>query len=145
MNFLLYCCFSDRFRATFKSSFAFLSKYCVHYIEPNYKLTPDNNNHSLSVDNIPFNSPHNPSNYSLNAQGANTRMPHSSNDSKHKCLVRTLSDTSQRQSQLSTPQSWKSSLFSNLKLNKRNKTNFKQTCVWQSSDTVRRFILKKSS
>ena len=32
-NFLLYCCFSDRFRTTFRSSFAFQSKYCTHYFQ----------------------------------------------------------------------------------------------------------------
>ena len=38
INFLLYCCFSDRFRATFRSNFAFLSKYCAHYIRPDCSL-----------------------------------------------------------------------------------------------------------
>jgi hypothetical protein len=50
MNFLLYCCFSDRFRSTFRSNLTFLSKYCAHYIQPKWKIKT--NNHSTSLDNL---------------------------------------------------------------------------------------------
>lgn len=62
INFLLYCCFSERFRSTFRANFAFLSKYCAHYIQPEWKPTASNNHHhqhhhhqgrhSTSIDNV---------------------------------------------------------------------------------------------
>ncbi len=60
INFLLYCCFSARFRATFQSNFSFLSKYCVHYIQPKWKPNETNHPtiHSTSIDNISNYSPH---------------------------------------------------------------------------------------
>mgnify|MGYP001077689065 FL=1 len=50
INFLLYCCFSDRFRSIFRSHFAFLSKYCAQYINPEWKTK--STKPSLSIDNL---------------------------------------------------------------------------------------------
>ncbi|CAF1482247.1 unnamed protein product [Adineta ricciae] len=36
INFVLYCCFSERFRVTFRSNFTFLSKHCAQYIKPEW-------------------------------------------------------------------------------------------------------------
>jgi hypothetical protein len=138
MNFLLYCCFSERFRSTFRSSFAFISKYCEHYIEPNWKLTTVNTNHSISLDNMSFNSPYTQSNYSLHGQPLHTRVSNMSNDVSQKYLRKTISNASQRQSQLSNKnerQSW-ITILTKCKSNKSQKMNFKQTRVWQSTDTV---------
>jgi hypothetical protein len=54
MNFLLYCCFSARFRSTFQSNFTFLSKYCAHYIQPQWEIKERNyqTTHSVSLNNI---------------------------------------------------------------------------------------------
>ncbi len=66
INFLLYCCFSDRFRSTFQSNFTFLNKYFVHHIQP--KWQPNEIDHqpkySISIDNM--------SNYSLHGNQINT-------------------------------------------------------------------------
>lgn len=137
MNFLLYCCFSERFRSTFSSSFVFLSKYCAHYFGPNWKITGDNDNkHSASLDNmsLSFTSPYNQSNYSLHGPSLNTRISNMSNDTTHICLRKTLSNASQRQSQISNQkrQSWTNILAKF----KSNKFNYKQTIVWQNSETV---------
>jgi len=44
MNFFLYCVFSERFRSTFSSHFAFLSKYCMnYYMDKNWKIVNDDN------------------------------------------------------------------------------------------------------
>ena len=55
INFLLYCCFSDRFRSTFRSNFTFLSKYCAQYVHPKWE-TPSRP-YSASVDNISTTNP----------------------------------------------------------------------------------------
>ena len=69
-NFLLYCCFSERFRSTFQSHFTFLSKYCVHYVQPQWKVNVNPPHHrqgrrSTSIDNL--------SNHSQPAPLNNTR------------------------------------------------------------------------
>lgn len=55
INFVLYCCFSDRFRSTFRSHFTFISKYCAQYIHPEWNK--GTTKHSLSVDNISATNP----------------------------------------------------------------------------------------
>ena len=84
-----------------------------------------------------FTSPYNQSNYSLHGQGLNTRISNMSNDGSQKYLRKTISNSSQRQSQLSNAkqQSW-TSIISKFKSNKNQTINFKQTHVWQSTDTV---------
>jgi hypothetical protein len=79
MNFLLYCCFSDRFRSTFRSNFTFLSKYCAHYIQPNKYQS----NHSISLDNMTC---VDHSNYSLHGNYLNIRRSHISIDINPKYL-----------------------------------------------------------
>jgi hypothetical protein len=137
MNFLLYCCFSDRFRSTFRSSFAFLSKYCAHYIHPNWKITTDENNHSISLDNTSFNFPNNQSNYSLHGPSVNTRI---SNDIGKKHLKKTSSNTSRRANE--KRQSW-TLILAKLKSNKNEKENYKQTLIRQSTETVGIIQLKR--
>ncbi len=146
MNFLLYCCFSDRFRSTFSSSFVFLSKYCAHYIGPNWKITKDDNTNSLSVENMSFYSPYNQSNSSLRGPSLNTRISNMSADISQKSVRKTLSYPSQRQSQISYQkrQSW-TTILSNFKSNKNNKTEFKQSIVWKSSETVWIIRLQKKT
>jgi hypothetical protein len=133
MNFLLYCCFSDRFRSTFSSSFTFLNKYCAHYIGPKWTITTTNNKYSISLDNMSFYDPYNQSNYSLHGPSLNTRISNISNDLSQKCLRKTLSNISQisNQRQQSLP-----SILSKFKLNKNEKNNYRQTFVRQSSQTV---------
>ncbi|CAF0821967.1 unnamed protein product [Adineta steineri] len=130
MNFLLYCCFSDRFRSTFRSSFSFLHKYCTICLEPNWKLTTDNNKYSISVDNMSSNFAYNQSNYSLHGQPVNTRISNISNDLSQKHLRKTFSNASQRQSQISNidRSSW-TSILSKFKLNRNTKSDLKQTLV----------------
>jgi hypothetical protein len=106
-------------------------------MEPKCKLTPDQNRFSGSIENLSFNCPHNQSTYSLHGQGLNARPSTMSHDSNSKRFKKTLSDGSQRQSQLSDQnhQPWRS-ILSRFKPNKKDKINLKQTLVWQSTDTV---------
>lgn len=93
INFLLYCCFSERFRLTFRSHFAFLSKYCAYYIQPEWKPTVSSNHHhhhhpqgrhSTSIDNVSTHSQQaiprqgniRLSNASLNMHGKYDRVNH---------------------------------------------------------------------
>lgn len=73
-NFFLYCCFSERFRSTFRSNFSFLSKYCAHYIQPKWKIKESSHHtkHSTSMENI--------STYSSHPHQFNTRLSNSSMD-----------------------------------------------------------------
>ncbi|CAF1079905.1 unnamed protein product [Adineta steineri] len=54
INFVLYCCFSDRFRSIFRSNFTFISKYCAQYIQPEWTRKSNNHQHTFSnsCDNI---------------------------------------------------------------------------------------------
>ncbi|UJR09874.1 hypothetical protein I4U23_014096 [Adineta vaga] len=54
INFVLYCCFSERFRSTFRSNFSFLSKYCAQYINPEWtkKSTTHRSSCMNSLDDI---------------------------------------------------------------------------------------------
>jgi hypothetical protein len=136
MNFLLYCCFSDRFRSTFSSSFVFLSKYCAQFIGPNWNITDDNKN-SVSLDNMSYNSPQTQSSYSLRRPTLNNRISNMSNDLSQKCLRKTRSDSSQRYSQTSNQKRQSFTEFSSkFKSNKNDKIRFKDTLVWQSSEKV---------
>lgn len=81
MNFLLYCCFSDRFRATFRSNFTFLSKYCAHYIQPTWKIK--SSQYPMSVDNV---SCAEQSNYSFHGNQLPTRISNISTDFTPKYL-----------------------------------------------------------
>ena len=143
INFLLYCCFSGRFRSTFKSSFAFLTKYCVHYIEPNWKLTTQATKHGASMDNVSFNVTYNQSNYSLHGPALNTRISNMSTDASQKGLKQTISNVSQLQPPIAAkppPQRW-SAILSKFSSHGRHvkgeRPDLKQTLVWQSTDTVR--------
>jgi len=137
MNFLLYCFFSDRFRSTFGSSFAFLSKYCAHYIGPKWTITKDNNTNSVSIENMACYSPYNQSNYSLRAPVLNARISNMSNDFNQKDLKNTLSNSSQRTSEILNQQRqpW-TTILSKFKSNKNNKIEFKQTLICKNSETV---------
>jgi len=79
MNFLLYCCFSDRFRSTFRSNFTFLSKYCAHYIQPKWEIKPNKtqSKNAISLDNMTC---IDHSSYSLHGNHLNTRMSNISID-----------------------------------------------------------------
>ena len=58
-NFLLYCCFSERFRSTIRLNFTFLSNCCGHYIQSKWQIKEINDHqtrHSISIDNISNNS-----------------------------------------------------------------------------------------
>lgn len=143
INFLLYCCFSGRFRSTFKSSFAFLTKYCVHYIEPNWKLTTHATKHGASMDNVSCNVTYNQSNYSLHGPALNTRISNMSTDASQRGLKQTISNASQLQLPIAAkppPQRW-TSILSKFSSHGRNvkgeRPDLKQTFVWQSTDTVR--------
>jgi hypothetical protein len=133
INFLLYCCFSERFRSTFSSSFAFLSKYCAHYMGPNWKIANNGDKHSTSLDNMSLNSPYTQSNYSLHGPPLNTRVSNMSNDLGQKSLRKTLSNTSQIN--LQKRQSW-IDLIEKFRSSKTDKHHLRQTLVWQSSETV---------
>jgi hypothetical protein len=133
MNFLLYCCFSERFRSTFGSSFAFLSKYCAHYMGPNWKITTDGNKLSTSIDNMSLNSPYTQSNYSLHGPTFNTRISNMSADLNQKFLRKTLSSTSQIADQKG--ESWMD-LLEKFRSNKTDKHHLKQALIWQSNETV---------
>ena len=143
MNFLLYCCFSDRFRSTFRSSFAFLHKYCANYIQPGWKYTSDNAKYSVSLDNMSCTYPCTPSNYSLQGQPLNARISNTSNDFSQKGTRKTFSNTSQRQSQISNlNQQLCTPILSKFKFNKNDENDFKQILVSQSTETVGIFRLK---
>ena len=81
INFLLYCCFSARFRSTFQSHFTFLSKHCARYIEPKWKANDniDRTRYSTSVDNM--------SGYSLHGNQIHTRASNISIDMNSKYLT----------------------------------------------------------
>lgn len=134
MNFLLYCCFSERFRSTFGSSFAFLTKCCAYIMGPKWTINADSNKHSVSLDNMSLNSAYNQSSYSLHGPSLNTRISNMSNDASQKYLRKTFSDTSQVINQ--KQRSW-SNLFGRLR---SKKPQFRQTMIWQSSETVRVFV-----
>ncbi|CAF4425292.1 unnamed protein product [Rotaria sp. Silwood2] len=108
INFVLYCCFSDRFRSTFSSNFSFLSKYCAPYVVANWKLKPVNNKHSISIDNMSSNYLDNHSNYSVHGQSTNPRLSNMSCEMNQKRLKRSSSNHSHKQSQISNqnPRSW---------------------------------------
>lgn len=134
MNFLLYCCFSERFRSTFGSSFAFLSKCCAYIMGPKWTITADSNKHSVSLDNMSLNSVYNQSSYSVHGPSLNTRISNMSNDVSQKYLRKTFSDSSQVINQ--KQRSW-SNFFGRLR---SKKPQLRQTLVWQSTETVR-FLL----
>jgi hypothetical protein len=100
INFVLYCCFSDRFRLTFRSSFAFLSKYCAHYMKPNRKLTQHVTTNSPSLDNMSYTMPYNQSTYSLQSTGLRMHMSNMRVNVNRMCLKKTI-DTSPSQARTS--------------------------------------------
>ncbi|CAF0923468.1 unnamed protein product [Rotaria sp. Silwood1] len=136
INFLLYCCFSDRFRSTFSSNFSFISKYCAPYIVPNYKLKTGNNKHSLSIDNMSFNCLDNHSNYSLHPQSTNPRMSNISYESNQKYFKKSSSNHSQKQSHISNrnQRSWTSTL-SKFTSHKKENFDMKQKLIGQYNET----------
>lgn len=125
MNFLLYCCFSERFRSTFGSSFAFLSKYCAYILGPNWTISSDHNKHSVSLENMSLHSTYQ-STYSLHGPSLNTRISNMSTDFSQKYPRNTFGDTSQK------ARSW-SNLFGRCR---SKKPQLRQTLIWQSTETV---------
>ena len=88
INFLLYCCFSDRFRATFRANFAFLSKYCARFIRPECSLKPGRRRptHSTSFDDVSNSyTMINQSNYSLPVNRMNRALSNVSNETNGRC------------------------------------------------------------
>lgn len=130
MNFLLYCCFSERFRSTFGSSFAFLSKYCAYVLGPNWTISADHNKHSVSLENMSLHSTYNQSTYSLHGPSLNTRISNMSTDFSQKHARSTVSDASQLTNQKA--RSW-SNLLGRFR---SKKPQLRQTLIWQSSETV---------
>ncbi|CAF3330907.1 unnamed protein product [Rotaria sp. Silwood2] len=141
-NFLLYCCFSDRFRLIFRSNFTFLSKHCAYVIQPKSKIIKINKQrlHSNSLDNISLT---NQSIYSLHGNQYNTRISNLSIDINSKYF----NHMNQRQSQTidDNLQPWfiarLSNLSSTLKTTKHNNqlrgAHFSQsTDSYPSSPTV---------
>ncbi|CAF4226469.1 unnamed protein product [Rotaria sp. Silwood2] len=141
-NFLLYCCFSDRFRLIFRSNFTFLSKHCAYVIQPKSKIIKINKQrlHSNSLDNISLT---NQSIYSLHGNQYNTRISNLSIDINSKYF----NHMNQRQSQTidDNLQPWfiarLSNLSSTLKTTKYNNqlrgAHFSQsTDSYPSSPTV---------
>ncbi|CAF0814814.1 unnamed protein product [Rotaria sordida] len=133
-NFLLYCCFSERFRSTFSSHFSFLRKYCAPYILSNWKLKSSTNKHSLSIDNMLYNYPYNHSNYSLHGSNRNARISNVSNELNPRYSKQSLNNYSQRPSQISykDQRSWTSPL-SKLKSHKKQKFIGKRKETYPSS------------
>ena len=80
INFLLYCCFSDRFRLTFSSSFSFISKYCVQYIGPSWKRNKGKNKASPSMDTMSFSMSGRSSSVSVYGRPSNKRLLNMKND-----------------------------------------------------------------
>ncbi|CAF4712937.1 unnamed protein product, partial [Rotaria sp. Silwood1] len=111
-NFLLYCCFSDRFRLTFRSNFAFLSNNCAYSIQPGSKMKRINKQHTNcnSFDTVSLT---NQSIYSLHGNQCHTRISNLSIDINAKYNHNIIN---QRQSQMidNNIQSWFSTRLSNL-------------------------------
>jgi len=137
MNFLLYCCFSGRFRSTVRSSFSILHKYGANYIKPNWEFATNNTKYSTSPDNISLTYTYTQSNYSLQGQGLNTRTSNISNDLNQKGLRKNTMNTSQRPSQISNlNQQACTPVLSKFKFNKNDENECKQILISQSSETV---------
>ena len=120
INFLLYCCFSDRFRRTFGSSFAFLSKYCAQYIQP--KWSSDTKT-SGSLDNVSVHTPYHQSTYvshgpPLNSQASNVSATSFTPEQVQKWST-ILSKFKSRGRVIRTP-----------------KIDLKNSSLWPSTDTV---------
>ncbi|CAF1255043.1 unnamed protein product [Rotaria sp. Silwood1] len=111
-NFLLYCCFSDRFRLTFRSNFAFLSNNCAYSIQPGSKMKRINKQHTNcnSFDTVSLT---NQSIYSLHGNQCHTRISNLSIDINAKYNHNIINH---RQSQMidNNIQSWFSTRLSNL-------------------------------
>ncbi|CAF3886220.1 unnamed protein product [Rotaria sp. Silwood1] len=136
-NFLLYCCFSDRFRLTFRSNFAFLSNNCAYSIQPGSKMKRINKQHTNcnSFDTVSLT---NQSIYSLHGNQCHTRISNLSIDINAKYNHNIIN---QRQSQMidNNIQSWFSTRLSNLssklKLTEHN-NQLDGNRFSQSTDTV---------
>ncbi len=137
INFVLFCCFSDRFRSTFRSSFTFLSKYCAHFIQPNWKIKSNHHRHTFSnsLDDV---SSTNQSNYSIHRNQIDTRISTRSNDINPKYLSR----INQNQSRLKEEKNnsllaFRLAIFSSkLKL-----TPLQEGCLSQNTELVRKLML----
>jgi len=137
INFVLYCCFSDRFRSTFRSSFTFLSKYCAHFIQPNWKIKSNNHRHTFSnsLDDV---SSTNQSNYSIHRNQIDTRISTRSNDINPKYLSR----INQNQSRLKEEKN-NSLLACRLAIfsSKLKLTPLQEGCLSQNTELVRKLML----
>ncbi|CAF1380889.1 unnamed protein product [Adineta ricciae] len=125
MNFLLYCCFSSRFRSTCRSSFAIIYKHCANFIDPNWKLTKDNTKYSISFDNMS-------STYSLHGQQLSAGLSNQSSDlnnrfAKYSAKSRTPMPNYSRSS-------W-AILLSKLKSHQQNRNELSQMLSTQSTET----------
>lgn len=94
INFLLYCCFSDRFRSTFSSSFSCLSKYCFQDVEPKWKINKSQKKTCGSLETMAFQVDGQPS--------LRTRISNISYDLTHSTIKRSRQDTSSNQNQSCT-------------------------------------------
>ncbi|CAF0952405.1 unnamed protein product [Rotaria sordida] len=135
-NFLLYCCFSDRFRSIFRSNFTFLNKYCVYFIQPKFRITRTHQRriNSNSLDNISLT---NQSFYSLHGNQYHTRVSNLSIDMNSKYFH----PINQRQSHRidDNVQSWFVTHLSNLSLKlkstKRNNIKLREINFSQSTES----------
>jgi hypothetical protein len=137
INFVLFCCFSDRFRATFRSSFTFLSKYCAHYIQPNWKLKSNNYRHTFSnsLDDLSIT---NQSNYSIHRNQINTSISSRSNDVNSKYLSQNQSRLKEKNDSLLD---FRLAIFTpKLKLTPKN-IPLEEGCLSQSTELVRKLML----
>ena len=126
MNFLLYCCFSGRFRSTCRSSFTVIYNHCANFIDPNWKLTKDNTKYSISFDNVS-------STYSLHGQQLSAGLSNQSSDlnnrfAKYSAKSRTPMPNYSRPS-------W-TILLSKFKSHQQNRNQLAQMLSTQSTETV---------
>ncbi|CAF1617529.1 unnamed protein product [Rotaria magnacalcarata] len=134
INFVLYCCFSERFRSTFSSNFAFLTKYCTPYTVPHWKLKLDHSHHSISTDNMPYNYLYNPLNYSLPGHNLHAQLSNTNNDANRKYAYRNSTNCSHKRwqslKQNATPLS-----LPKFNVDKKGNADLKNTLVRQSNET----------
>lgn len=120
INFLLYCCFSDRFRRTFGSSFAFLSKYCAQFIQPNWT---SNTKDTGSLENVSMNMPYHQATYVSHGPLLNSQ-------------VSNMSSASFSPEQVQKWSNILSKFKSNGKVVRVPKIDLKNSSLWASTDTV---------
>ncbi|CAF3145012.1 unnamed protein product [Rotaria socialis] len=133
INFVLYCCFSERFRSTFSSNFAFLTKYCTPYMASHWKFKIDHSRHSTSTDNMSYNYLYSTSNYLLPGRNSNARLSNVSSDADRKYAYKSSTNCSHQQFLSLKQKSWSSSL-SKFNVDKKGNANLKKTLTKPSNE-----------